>query len=307
VMDPAVLQPGPGKRPTLSQVFLPGGLGRLLVTALATLWVTALGALSFAPTLRRALARRLPFDSGSFVHAVALATVLMLTGVLFVPLLVLGEPPLLTMMRHLTDAAGNDIFKDLADSSNLRDQIYATAWLVPAAIMAVGYPLHRTLREALVRVGLVLPSVGQVLFGLTAALGLAAVMTFFDFAVNWWWTLFGWPTTDAKQFEELMKFAASPLGAVVVGVTAGLGEELFARGVLQPRLGIILSNLLFTALHALQYNWDGLLSVFVIGLILGVIRKRTNTTTSAIVHGTYDFLLILMSVYHIDPMKWFGH
>ena len=83
------------------------------------------------------------------------------------------------------------------------------------------------------------------------------------------------------------------LVAVVVAVVAGIGEELAVRGVLQPQLGLFLSNLFFTALHAMQYNWDNLFSVFVSGLVYGVIRKKANTTTSAIAHGTIDFLLIM--------------
>jgi membrane protease YdiL (CAAX protease family) len=306
VVDPAAVAV---ERPAPAQMFLPGGLVRLGLTALATFGAVVLGGLGFAPPLRRAMGHGRPFDPNSFVHAVALATVVAMAGILFVPLLILGEPPLLALMRNFVDAADNDVFKDLADPANLRDQIYATAWLVPAAIMAVGYPLYRTLPEALQRIGLVLPSVGQVVFGLVAAVVLVVVMTFFDFAVGWVWQQMGWPTTDAKQFEQLMKFAISPTGAVVIGVTAGLGEEVFARGVLQPRLGIILANLFFTALHALQYNWDGLLSVFVIGLILGTIRKKTNTSTSAVVHGTYDCILVLLTYYNVemDPTKWFGH
>jgi membrane protease YdiL (CAAX protease family) len=62
---------------------------------------------------------------------------------------------------------------------------------------------------------------------------------------------------------------------------------------MQPRLGIWLSNLLFTALHAFQYNLDGLVIVFLIGLVCGVIRNKSNTTTSALVHGTFDFLLVM--------------
>ena len=50
---------------------------------------------------------------------------------------------------------------------------------------------------------------------------------------------------------------------------------------------------MFTSLHAFQYGPDALLSVFTIGFILGIIRARSNTTTSAIVHGMYDFTLIL--------------
>jgi membrane protease YdiL (CAAX protease family) len=69
-----------------------------------------------------------------------------------------------------------------------------------------------------------------------------------------------------------------------------LSEELFVRGALQPRFGILVSNILFTALHATQYNFDALTSVFLAGIVLGLIRKYSNTTTSAIVHGLYDFI-----------------
>jgi CAAX amino terminal protease family. len=110
------------------------------------------------------------------------------------------------------------------------------------------------------------------------------------------WQTFGWPTTDHEAFSELIAFAISPLGALVIGVTAGLGEELAIRGVLQPRLGIFLSNLFFVSLHAFQYHWDGLLVVFVVGLICGLVRKRTNTTTAAIVHGVYNFVLVMLEV-----------
>ncbi len=46
------------------------------------------------------------------------------------------------------------------------------------------------------------------------------------------------------------------------------------RGVLQPRLGFLLSNVFWVSLHAGQYNWDGLLGVFVTGLLLGLLRKK---------------------------------
>jgi membrane protease YdiL (CAAX protease family) len=227
---------------------------------------------------------------------------------LFAPLFVLGEPPLLLLIRHFGEnpELKARMAEEMSDPSALRDQVYAFVWLVPAGILAVGYPLHRTLPEALRRVGFVAPRAWQVLFGLGFAVVLVAVMVNVDHLIGFVWQRQGWPTTDEREFEQLMKFAINPLGAVVIGVTAGIGEELFARGVLQPRLGILLSNLFFTALHALQYNWDALVSVFLIGLVLGVVRKRTNTTTSAIVHGTYDFLLVLASAADIDPSKWFG-
>jgi membrane protease YdiL (CAAX protease family) len=278
--------------PPGGSLFLPGGPQAIVLSLLGIGLGGLLGLLGFVPAVQQACARLLPLDPHSFVHATALATVFALTAICFVPLLAVGHPPLLLFLKHFE---GEKILEGLSKEDQLRDQLYGLAWLVPAALMAAGYPLRRTLPQALRRVGLVRPRAWQVSFALVAAAALAFLIGGVDAGIGWLWKRLGWPETDSKAFEDLMKFAINPLGAVVIGVTAGLGEELAVRGLLQPRLGILLSNLFFTALHAFQYNFDALLSVFLIGLILGVIRKYTNTTTSAVVHGTYDFLQILLS------------
>jgi len=121
--------------------------------------------------------------------------------------------------------------------------------------------------------------------------------------VDWFWGRMGWTTSGSASFEEafgtLMAPFLTPIGAVVLGLSAGLGEEVAVRGVLQPRLGILLSNLLFAGLHAFQYNWDALVVVFILGVVLGVIRRRTNTTTSVIVHAVYDFVLVVAVIAEI--------
>jgi membrane protease YdiL (CAAX protease family) len=86
-------------------------------------------------------------------------------------------------------------------------------------------------------------------------------------------------------------------GALIIGVTAGISEEMAVRGLLQPRIGLIASNLVFTSVHAGQYGLDGLLVVFLVGLALGIIRSRTNTTTSAITHAVYNFTLVILAVF----------
>jgi membrane protease YdiL (CAAX protease family) len=245
------------------------------------------------PKVRRAAARRLPLDANSFVHAVALATVLGMSAILVVPLAVLAEAPFLPLLEKFQKVLGPDLATEMSGRQMLLAHVYFLMWVVPLCFVAVGFPLHRALPAAARRLGLVLPTVGQVAFGLTAAVGLVVFMTIVELGIRWLWVRLGWPQSDSKGFDKLIEFAKNPLGAVIVGIVAGLGEELFARGVLQPRLGILLSNLFFTSLHALQYNWDGLVSVFVTGLFLGLIRKKTNTSTSAVVHGTYDFLLFL--------------
>ncbi len=271
--------------------FAPGAASSMLFLVIGSIVAVTLGGLCFVPAVRRALARVLPLDPDSFVHTIALATVLSLTLLSFMPLLVLGEPPLLSLI------ADAELPSD--DASSLRTTVYGLLWTIPCSILAVGYGVQRDLGAALRRLGLVRPTPVQVLIGVGAAVALVLLVQLLGRGISWFWTQMGWPETDGEAFGELMRFAFSPLGALVVGITAGLGEELAVRGVLQPRLGIVLSNLFFTALHAFQYGWDALLVVFVIGLALGLLRRRTNTTTSAIAHGLYDFILIMASVYAV--------
>ena len=172
-------------------------------------------------------------------------------------------------------------------------------WSVPVAALTVGFPLARGSRDALDRLGFVRPTLRQVGIAIGAAVLLVVVAGVLDQAITWTWKFFGWRGTDAESVEKLFQSLTTPLGAVVIGVTAGIEEELCARGALQPRLGMVLANLFFVSLHALQYSWDGLLAVMLIGLVLGVIRSRTNTTTSCIVHGSYDFIVVMLAAYGI--------
>jgi membrane protease YdiL (CAAX protease family) len=289
----AMIQSSPGSRYD-GPLFVPGGTLKIVQIAVAFVGIGILSLCFYLGNVRRSVAGLLPTYSGSFVHAVAVATVFTITAVLVFPLIILGEPPVLRLFQGID---GTESIGGMSRKEQIFDTLAGLIWLVPCAILAVGYPFARTIRESLERIGLVRPTRGQVLFAVLAALALVGVMHSVDHGIQWLWTVMGWPVTDSKAFEQLMEFALNPLGAAVIGVTAGLGEELFARGVLQPRIGILLSNLLFTAAHALQYNWDALTSVFLIGLVLGVIRQKSNTTTSAIVHGTYDFTLLLGTYY----------
>lgn len=288
-----------GVRPDPADVLPTGASGQLLLLWVGSLIATGIGALGFIPAVRRALSRVLPLDPGSFVHTIALVTTVACTLLTLLPLLVLGAPPLTTLARTMSDQGGN-LAELQGNGSGLRTLVYTLVWQVPGAIIAVGYLIRRQIGEALSRLGMVRPTLRQVLAGIGLALLLVVGVSALDWLINLVWGAMGWTRTDGEAFEEMLAFAINPLGAVVIGVVAGLGEEISVRGVLQPRLGILLSNLFFTSLHALQYSWDGLLTVFLIGLVLGVIRKRTNTSTSAIVHGVYDFVLVMMAAYGVS-------
>lgn len=248
------------------------------------------GALLLLPPVRRRVARVLPIDPTSFVHAVALVTVVTLSLICLMPLIVLGAPPFTAIADQLSgDASGRD------DSGQIRDLIYGLIWTIPATFLAVGYGVSRSLPATIQRLGFVRPSLRQVGAALLIALLLVGAVQLLGLGIEWLWGLLGWPVTDNEAFSQLISFAINPLGAVVIGVTAGLGEELAMRGVLQPRLGLLLSNGFFMSLHALQYNWDAMLIVFVVGTACGVVRNRSNTSTAAIVHGVYNFTLIMLA------------
>lgn len=231
-------------------------------------------------------------DGWTSVHTLALAAVSSLALGCIVPLLVLGEPPLLLMLRQPGGSQDLLGLERGAIGMNL-DALYALCWTLVASALAVGYGVRRDWAGTFERLGLRRVTGGQVgiALGLTAAL--LAVMLGVEWFVTRAWDFLEWPTTDTDAFKSLLAPLITPIGAVVIGITAGVGEEVAVRGILQPRLGILLSNAFFTALHAYQYNWDALLSVFLVGLVLGVIRKKTNTTVSAIVHGSYDFVLVM--------------
>lgn len=296
-MDPAQLENFQGGKAAGGTLFRPEGARALALCVLGIAGGGLIGLAGFTRPVRRFFATTTPMDAESFVHATALATVLAVTLVMFTPLAVFGEPPLLAALRLPGMAK-------LSDRDLRLDQAYAFAWMLPAAIVAVGYPVVRNLRGALGRVGLVRPTTGQAVFAVIAGAVFVGLMSVINLKIGDVWKLMGWPETSEKEFGQFMKSAINPVGAIVIGATAGLGEELIFRGVLQPRMGILLANVLFTAMHAAQYNFDALLSVFIVGLLLGVVRKYSNTTTSAIIHGLYDFILILMAYGDFSLEMW---
>jgi hypothetical protein len=93
------------------------------------------------------------------------------------------------------------------------------------------------------------------------------------------------------EVTKLLARAMTPGRIVLLGLSAGVGEEVTLRGGLQPKLGVVLTSLLFAALHV-QYSWFGMVLVFTLGVALGLIRKHTSTTAAVIVHGLYDMLAV---------------
>ncbi|MCX7859244.1 MAG: CPBP family intramembrane metalloprotease, partial [Chloroflexus sp.] len=134
------LPPGgisPEQAPTLS----PADVLSIVLLILGIFVALGIGLLTLLPPVRRGLAQVLPIDPDSFVHAVAVVTIVSITLMMFVPLLVAGEPPLLALINTV----GGEEFSDLSADEQLRSQIYGLVWTIPAAFLAVGFGSRRNL------------------------------------------------------------------------------------------------------------------------------------------------------------------
>ncbi len=158
--------------------------------------------------------------------------------------------------------------------------------LVMLGLAGVGLYLKRDWRQSRERLGLTAMT-GQ--HWVWAGVGLAAVAGL-NSGMEWI-ELHQFPALALQDAKATQMIAAHlSLGAtIVLGISAGVGEEITVRGALQPRLGLVLSSLLFACGHV-QYTWFGVLTVGLLGVSLGLLRRRTNTTTAMVVHGLYDIL-----------------
>lgn len=258
--------------PHLENYIAVGGLLACLALPLATL-----------PAFRRLFGA--PPARGE-VDGIAAALVVSQTMMSLVPLVCLGRPPMEIETRThsgLLDSPGVEWMSDLA----------LICWTLVVAPLLVGYGIRRDGRQTLERLGLTGFTWRQVGIALGAMVFMLGVGNVSDMVVHQVWPRFGWPVTNEDFVDKLFAPNFTLFGALTGGATAGITEEILARGILQPRLGILLSNVFWASLHAGQYNWDGLLGVFVTGLLLGLLRKKTNTLCCIIAHGSFDFVLFL--------------
>jgi membrane protease YdiL (CAAX protease family) len=164
------------------------------------------------------------------------------------------------------------------------DSVVAVLSDTTLALAGVGFLLTRDLRASLERLGLRRLGARPAGAAVVAALGLHLVVG----TLEWTGSLV-LPGPSAIDDQVDYEFVGVPpaLGAALVSLAAGVGEELVFRGALQPRLGVVLSAALFAALHV-QYRWPGMVLIFVVGLGLGLLRRLSSTTFTVVVHVVYD-------------------
>jgi hypothetical protein len=84
-------------------------------------------------------------------------------------------------------------------------------------------------------------------------------------------------------------------GALAIGLTAAIGEELLFRGAIQPRYGVIFTAIVFALVHVQYHPALILTGLLPAGLVLGYERKYLNTSACIITHAAYNIIAVLLS------------
>ena len=237
------------------------------------------GILITSRSLRLTLSKRIPIDPNSPVHLLAL---------FFAGVLVGNVAMVLTQ-------GGVESLVETGVSSSIFEIIWPQLMFVALAIIGTGWFIRRDTPNLLSRLGLERPTAAH----LFLALRWIVILVVLQWTIGTLWALFD--PVQAEQLGGLNELLYTDLDTVwewlILALAAGIGEELLFRGAMQPVFGLPVTAVLFTLGHV-QYGLTPItLLILIIGIALGIIRNRTNTTTAIFVHTGYNFILGLLSLF----------
>lgn len=235
--------------------------------------------------VRQAAARLFPIDPDSMVHITALSMTATVVGGNFAQMILTNSLLTPELLSQIEGQGISATFMDIL--------FFPLLTLSIAALLAVGWRTRRNWDEVVERLGLTVPPPAHLALAVVVTLGLIGLAMAADQL---------WATVDPTSHQrvggvssELMKNFTGLPGAFAVGLTAGIGEELFFRGAYQRRFGIVMTALVFATFHIQYFISIATALVFVIGLFLGVLRQRTSVTICILVHFLYNFVSVLMA------------
>jgi CAAX protease family protein len=236
--------------------------------------VTAVAAATLASMpVREWLARFIPIDPDNPVHSYALVLAVILLGTQLAPLAFSNVLAQVSKLPPLT----------------IGDLVGQEAPLVIIGLAGVGLYIRRSAPLAADRLGLVTPAWWHI----TLALGLAGVFWGVNIGAEWLSHALTPGLADSVDRSSLHLFGGllNAPGIVALTVLPAICEETLFRGALQPRLGLVVTAVLFASIHTDYGLTIDLAAIFVLALGLGLIRRYLNTTASMTCHGAYNLLV----------------
>jgi len=259
-----------------------------------SLIVSVLGLVVLLRPVRRALASFLPIDPLRTVHAVALS---MGALVLLQTVFIMGVG-IQTMADMMTQSAETGVE---TGAVSIPGSWFSTLMMVLFGAVGIGWLIRRDGRQTLQRLGIVMPSAMQLLISVGVGALLVGVIMVLEMAS----AALGWGVDEdvARLTEQMLGGLMTTIpGILTIGLAAGIGEEALMRGAAQPRLGLLLTSVIFALLHANYGITLSTLAVLIVGLGLGIVRQRMNTTSAMAVHATYNIILGLIAYFAVTGM-----
>lgn len=253
-----------------------------LVLLLSSVW----GLLVILPEVRRFLSRWIPIDPESSVHTVALILAGYLVG-----------NSLLTLTQ-----GGLEGLAETGRPASIIEVLASELLYASVGLAGVGLLIRRDGLKTIERLGLSVPDRERLTTGLRW-IGLLILL--------YWITALLFTVLYPEQAEQLENLNTLLLGNMdtvwewfLLAISAAIGEEILFRGALQPVFGLWLTALLFAFAH-IQYGFTlATALVFVIGLALGLVRRRYSTSVAIFVHFGYNFILGLLALLapYLEPL-----
>lgn len=259
------------------------------------IWLPPLiGMLLLLPPIRRWLSRFIPIDPASPVHAVALAYVALVAMNLMVTLgFGLGT------LSNMLEAQRTEQAATHAADTTLPALWSQQILMAVLGIVGVGWLSRRSWQESLERLGIVWPAWWQVGLGIMVAVLLVPMVLLIE-SLGSLVNLGTDPNVERLTEQMLGTLFHSLFGVFTVGAAAALGEETLLRGALQPRFGLLLTSFIFALAHSNYGITLTTLVVFLLGLLLGMVRNRYNTTMAMVIHAVYNSTLALLAYLNVS-------
>ena len=167
------------------------------------------------------------------------------------------------------------------------------------SFVGIGFATRRTLKQSILRLNIKFPNLKYAILGVVAiflidylvwgAMGIFGQLVGGDVAQK----TVEESSNIENTVETIQYFAPSISELALVSIVVGVSEEFLFRGALQPRFGNFYTSLLFASLHFQYLSVIALIEIFIISYVLGIIKEKTNTSTTAIIHMIYDFISLM--------------
>lgn len=98
---------------------------------------------------------------------------------------------------------------------------------------------------------------------------------------------------DDGGINERIFRKRNPLHIAVIAAIVAFCEELLFRGVIQTHFGLLVSSIIFAAVHyRYLFNWFLFVNIIVLSFLIGIIYLKTgNLAVTIVMHFLIDFLL----------------